>query len=85
MAAEQVDLPQDAAAAPSSHQLDAVADNANAEQVENAGHEQEPAIQPNAVVEPPNRDPDGLERMQRLIIIHQRRNGEDENAANRNR
>lgn len=85
MAAEQPKLVQEAAAAPSGHQSSAVVENANAEQVVDAEPEQEAAIQPDPVVEPPNRDADGNERRQRLIIIHQRRHDEDENAVSRNR
>lgn len=50
--------------------------------VENV-NEQQAVIQPNPIAEPPNREANGHERRQRLIIIHQRRNDEDENVGNR--
>lgn len=67
-----------AAATPSGHQSDEPP-------AVDAEPEQPAVIQPNPVAYPPNRDADGNERRQRLIIIHQRRHDEAENAPNRNR
>lgn len=50
-----------------------------------AAPEQPAAMQPNPIVEPPNREAEGNERRQRLIIIHQRRHDEDYSAADRHR
>lgn len=74
MAAEQPKLAQEAAAAPSGLQANAVAENVNAERVAI------PCDSP--VIELPNRDAEGR---QRLIIIHQRRHDEEGNAVSRNR
>lgn len=72
-------------AGPSGHQLNAGDRNANERDVE-AEPDNVAVIQPNPNVEPSNRNADANEPpRQRLIIIHQRRHGDDENPANLNR
>lgn len=60
-------------------------ENAEEQQAAEAEPVPQAVIPPNLIAEPPNRDVDVNDLRQRLIIIHQRRRDEFENAADRHR